>query len=115
MSGVEDASIKVRAYCPSICTKKLILTFDGGVYYQLEFRIKDGRVRVSAPYIEDTVTFNSVPPQTDSFRKIVSKWYKKGELKKGDVMKHKEAMLQMNGIINRILHTSAVQDAQDDW
>lgn len=114
MSGVEDASIKVRAYCSTLCQKKVLLTFNGGGYYQLEFRIKDGRVRVSAPYVENQIAFDSQPISYGDFPTIVSKWYKKGELKdknKKDVML---VELQLNATINGILGLGQNKN-EEDW
>lgn len=116
MSGVEDASIKVRAYCPNLVQKKLILTFNGGAYYQLEFKFKDGRIRVSAPYIEREVIFDSQPPQYANFYDIVAKWYKKGELKKGDRVKYEVLNITVNSFIQVILNPSGNnKDANEDW
>lgn len=104
MSGVDDSTIKVRAYCNSICTKKLLMTFYGGGYYQLNFQFKEGKIRVSAPRIEQRITFDSVPPTYGEFKDIVKNWYnKKGEIKdknKKDVFNLES---QINVIINEIL------------
>ncbi|MDE6049465.1 MAG: hypothetical protein K2G09_07220 [Paramuribaculum sp.] len=116
MSGVEDASIKVRGYSSNLCQKKVILTFDGGGHYQLEFKIKDGRVRVTAPYIENQITFNTQPISYGEFRYIVSKWYDKktGEPKdknKNDISRVEN---QINGLVNSILGLDA-STAEEEW
>ena len=113
-SGVDDTSIKVRAYCPDLCTKKLLLTFPGGGYYQLFFQFKDNKIRVSAPYIESTVEYNTNPPSYGDFYDIVKKWYnKKGEIKeknKADVLR---VEAKMNVILNSILGLGSAD--QEDW
>ena len=46
MSGVEDASIKIRAFSDNIYTKKVMgipHAFQG--FYQIEFRIKNGKLK----------------------------------------------------------------------
>lgn len=54
MSGVEDASIKIRAFSDFLWLNKVLgIPHGWGGYYQLELRIKDGQVRVSAPVVED--------------------------------------------------------------
>ena len=116
MSGVEDTSIKVRAYCASLVQKKMIFTFNGGGYYQLEFKFKDGRIRVNAPYIEREIVYDSQPPQYANFYDIVAKWFKKGELKKGDRVKYEVLNLTVNSFIQVILNPSAGnKDANEDW
>lgn len=116
MSGVEDASIKVRGYSSNLCLKKAILTFGGGGHYQLEFKIKDGRVRVSAPYIENQISFDTQPISYGEFRHIVSKWYDKktGEPKdknKTDIFRVEN---QINRIVNSILGLNENQ-AEEEW
>lgn len=115
MSGVEDASIKVRAYSANLCQKKVVLTFDGGGYYQLEFKIKDGRVRVSAPYIENQISFETQPISFGEFRYIVSKWYEKktGEPKNKNKRDIYRIEHQVNSIINSILGFNANQE--EEW
>lgn len=116
MSGVEDTSIKVRAYCSSLVQKKMILTFNGGGYYQLEFKFKDGRIKVNAPYIEREIVYDSQPPQYANFYDIVAKWFKKGELKKGDRVKYEVLNLTANSFIQVILNPSGNnKDANEDW
>jgi len=114
MSGVEDASIKIRAFSDDLIRMKLLgLEQSLGGYYQLEFRIKDGRVRVSAPAIEETMWIDG--PTNRKFSGEVKKYFKKGELKSGKQQDYNIVVGKMNGIINSILHASTVQDAQDDW
>ncbi len=118
MSGVEDASIKIRAYKDCLWYNKalgLIVGVMGG-YYQLEFRIRDGRVRVSAPIVEDPIfNYSDGHKYEQKYSKMVGKWFKNGELKDNSKEKYNRVVSQMNGIVNSILHISAVQDAQDDW
>lgn len=115
MSGVEDVSIKIRAYSPNLCSKKVVLTHNGGGYYQLEFKFKDERIRISAPYIENKIEFNTQPASYGYFRDIVSKWYKNGVLKEKNKKDYDAIVSQINTIINAILHISTVQDATEEW
>ncbi|MDE5596133.1 MAG: hypothetical protein K2I89_11275, partial [Muribaculaceae bacterium] len=80
MSSVEDASIKIRAFSNDLIRISLLgLGQSLGGYYQLEFRIKDGRVRVSAPIIEETMWIDG--PIARTFPKEVKGYFKNGELK----------------------------------
>ena len=114
MNGVNDELIKIRGFFPVYIKKVLGVSQPWGGYYQLEFRIKDGRVRVSAPFVEDDISFGLYG--TDSFSQVVKKWYKNGEVKKKEA-KHVELIeIQMNGTINAILGLlSAPTKVDDDW
>ncbi len=118
MSGVEDASIKIRAHSDDLIRNRLMgIGQSFGGYYQLEFRIRDGRVRVSAPFIEEKVGFwMNGSYNSNKFVFFVKKHFKNGKLKDGKRAEdYNIVVAKMNGIINSILHTSTVQDAQDDW
>ncbi|MBD5351355.1 MAG: hypothetical protein HDR86_00815 [Bacteroides sp.] len=115
MSGVEDASIKIRAFSDFLWVNKVLgITHNWGGYYQLEFRIKDGRVRVAAPVVED-IAMDTQPHEKWWYKSKLKKWFKDGVVKEGDKQKYDEIVAHMNGIINRILYTSSVQDASEDW
>lgn len=116
MSGVEDVSIKVRAIYPNILTKKLIFNFDGRAYYQIEFKFKDGKIRIDAPYIEETVIFDTQPPKSDNFYRIISKWYNKGELKDKNKVEYNVLNIKVNTPIRLILNPSGSdQKENDNW
>lgn len=83
-----------------------------GGYYQLEFRIKDGRVRVSAPFIEEKVWDEYEEVQ---FSSLAKKYFKDGKLKENRSSDYRMRITKMNNIINRILFTTVVQDATEDW
>lgn len=127
VSKVNNTSIKIRA----IFTDALYCSIYGVVEcwvsanYQLEFRIKDGKVRVSAPFIEDGLTYQEITSYENthtnktseknsgyfSFRKFVSKQFKNGVVKKKYKKYHDDINNRMNGIINSILNN----DVNNDW
>ena len=113
MNVVEDASIKIRAFSPSFFKQKIIgVPIEFGLYYQLEFRIKDGRVRVSAPYFEDDNEVGDI----GNFAKIVKKWFKNGQVKEKETKTVAGLELYINGIINSILGlTGRTSNIDDDW
>lgn len=117
MSGIEDASIKIRAHSDDLIRGKFIGWQSMGGYYQLEFRIKDGRVRVSAPYIEEEVGFWSNGSHfTNKFKWFVKKHFKGENLKDGKWKENYEIVVyKMNETINRILNVTAVQDTIEEW
>lgn len=120
MSGVEDASIKIRAYSDNLVMAKpfgYVKDQPYGGYYQLEFKIKDGRVRVSAPIVEENVRFISYDHKRYDgvFSKLVSKLFKDGVVQDKKKNIYDSSVSYMNSIINRILYTTTVQDASEDW
>lgn len=120
MSGVEDASIKIRAYSDNLVMSKpfgFVKDQPYGGYYQLEFKIRDGRVRVSAPIVEENVEYISYDHKQyeGNFSKLVSKYFKNGVLQDNKKKNYDTMVANMNSIINRILYTSTVQDATEDW
>lgn len=120
MSGVEGVSIKIRAYSDNLVMAKpfgFVKEQPYGGYYQLEFKIRDGRVRVSAPIIEDNVEFVSYDHKryNGSFSHLVSKFFKNGILQDNKRNGYDIIVTRMNVVINRILYTSTIQDATEDW
>lgn len=120
MSGVEDASIKIRAYSENLVMAKpfgFVKDQPYGGHYQLEFKIRDGRVRVSAPIVENDVEYISYDHKRHdgTFSRLVGKYFKNGFLQEKKKKNYDAMVAYMNGIINRILYTSTVQDANEDW
>lgn len=120
MSTVEDASIKIRAYSDDIIYGMpfgYIKIQPHGGYYQLEFKIRDGRVRVSAPFIEDELEWFDYQSKRSklSFRTTVKKFFKDGVLQEKKKKYYDHAVYKMNNTINKILYTSTIQDTMEDW
>lgn len=114
MSGVEDTFIKIRAFSDDLIRINVLgLGQSLGGYYQLEFRIKDGRVRVSAPIVEETMWIDR--PIARKFPKEVEGYFKNGELKSKKKKDYDIVVAKMNNVVNRILHTSTIQDTNSDW
>lgn len=53
----------------------------------MEFRIKDGKVRVSAPIVEE-ISMDTQPHKMVSYVKKVKDWFKDNQLKDGDIQKY---------------------------
>lgn len=118
MSTVEDASIKIRAHSDDLIRNRFMgIGQSFGGYYQLEFKIRDGRVRVSAPYIEEEVGFwMNGKYNSNNFAFFVKKHFKDGKLKDGHRTEDYNAVVnKMNNTINQILYTSTIQDTTEDW
>lgn len=121
MSTVDDASIKIRAYNDCIFTNKvLMIQRCWAGYYQLEFRIKDGRVRVSAPIIENTLTNNQLSPTAvgggnkREFDKVASGWFKDGKPKEKEQKNIEYVEAGVDVPINSILGVIGVNSEIDD-
>lgn len=83
MSLVDDTSISIRAYDEKISSTNAMLGMHiwlGG-YYNLVFQIRDGRVRVSAPLIDEELTNMANSQKAAPFSFYLKSWFKKGELK----------------------------------
>lgn len=120
MTGVEDTSIKIRGFMSNIATKQVLtIRYSAGAYYQLEFRIKDGRVRVSAPRVEPSMTGRNVlgggQTMSMSFPDCVKKWFKNGKVKDGDRKKVNKVQNAVNGPINSILGLLTNSSNEEEW
>lgn len=124
MSGVDVASIKIRAFCDNIYLQKVMgIPHQWEGYYQLEFRIKDGRVRVSAPIVENDIkcpslSQNAFGGNTGSFSHIVGKWFKNGQPKEKEQKNIDNIETQMNYPINAILGlvgAASNSNVDDNW
>lgn len=119
MNTVEDNTVKIRGFARSGNLFPYITMFKFSVegYYQLEFKIGDGRVRISAPIVEDTATMTGGTdgPITISYGGMVKKhlFEKDGKIKKKRNNDVALIELYINSIINRILAES--NQIEEDW
>ena len=119
MNTVQDNTVKIRGFAGSgnIFPYFTMFNFSVEGYYQLEFKIKDGRIRVSAPIVEDdaTMTGGTNGPSAVSYSGMVAKhlFDKKGIVKKKKVNDVASIEAYLNSIINRILAQSA--QIEEDW
>lgn len=121
MSTVEDASIKIRAYNDCIFTNKvLMIPRCWAGYYQLEFRIKDGRVRISAPIIENELVNYQLSPTAvgggnkREFNKVVKGWFKDGKPKEKEQKNIDYVEAGVDVPINSILGIIGINSEIDD-
>lgn len=116
MSSVENTSISIRGYSDDLIRRKLVIV--GWVsctgYYNLNFQIRDGRVRVSVPQI-DNDSFKSFGDIPKTFREVVSSKFKNNTIKDKEKEYFDICVLKMNDLINSILGLTQIQKAGDDW
>lgn len=113
MTSVDETTIKIRAlgtcFYYTALGRKIFLTG----YYQLLFKIKDGKVRVSAPYFENrTENKDGYVVYLDEH---VKKMYRKGNLKEKAELEYKYANFTINSIIKSILGLSKKLKEEEDW
>lgn len=112
MSVVDDASITIRGYDSKLTYTKFLMEKQWiSGYYNLNFQIKDGRVKVAAPII-DEVELNETTNSRFSWE--VEKWFKNGEPQKKAVERIELVENNMNTLINAILNSSNSK-AEEDW
>ena len=113
MSEVEDISITVRGYDRSIVRDKS--GYSG--YYNLNFRFKDGKIRVSAPIVDNNVYSWSGNIRWDFVDAISYFFNKKDSSVKPKKIKYKELTENnLNLIIYKIIQNQAEsQSKEDNW
>lgn len=114
MNGVEFTSIKIRAIGDLVYDKSIIgIETILQAYYQLEFRIKDNRIRVSAPIVEQSLMLKTELSTYKIFSKVVDGYFKKGTLKDKKMKDYRFVNSQINNIINKIINYNNLQE--QDW
>lgn len=114
VSGVEFSVVKVNI-TQHLLTKKLMglpLSCTGTMYY--EFQIKDGRVKVNAPYVEEPCHYG-VSDRICYFKSVTEGYFKKGKLKEEKAEEYNSLIERTNLICDSILGIKEVQNQQEDW
>lgn len=115
MSVVDDASVSIRAYDSKITyIKDLIQSFNVGGYYNLNFEIKDGRVKVSAPIIDEDLTRTANGAREKDFSRMVKSWAKDGVFKDKFAKQVDYTETNINSIINAILGAGKANE-EEEW
>lgn len=114
MNGVEYSSIKIRAIGGLVYDKSIIgIVSILDAHYQLEFKIKDNRVRVSAPFIEESLSLKTDGLPFKEYSKVVKGYFKNGKLKEKKQKDYDFLNNQINSIIEKILGLDKAED--DNW
>lgn len=109
-NSVEDKIIKIRAYSDDV-SRYMALGISHPVcgYYNIEIEIRDGRIRLHAPQIEeDVITLN----QNSRYSGIFKSNYKNGVIKEKARKGLEIIQEKMNYVINAILNT---ERQEDEW
>lgn len=114
MSGVEYTSIKIRARGDLVLTKNILGTESLlQAYYQLEFQIKDGRVKVAAPFVEKSLYLSTSPfHEFKQFSKVINGYFEDGHVKEKKRKDYDILNSTINSIVNHIL---GVNQNEEEW
>lgn len=116
MSNVEDTSIKIRAI-----STRLVKGFGKvyrDAYYQFQIKIKDGRVRVEAPTIEDELLPISYNDMANWWHKYPEKWMKNEKSREKHKLDIFYVELNINAVIDGVLGYSPLKKdskEEDNW
>ena len=110
---IDGASINIRAYDP-----KLTYAKEGeylGTYYNLNFEVKDGKVKVDAPLVDENLTRSKDGVRDKDFSKLVRSWYQEATLQARYADQAAYTEQEFNAIINGILTGNYMIDSSDNW
>ncbi len=114
LSGVENSVVKVNItqHLLTDVTMMLPLSCTGTMYY--EFQIKDGRVKVNAPYVGRPCHYGT-SDKICYFDSVVKRYFKKGKLKEKKAEEFNSLIAKTNLIINTILGLQPTDNTENDW
>ena len=110
---IDGSSVNIRAYDPKLTYQKQ--GEDLGGYYTLNFEVKDGKVKVDAPVVDEILTRTKDGVREKDFSKLVRSWYQEAALqaKYKDNAQYTES--EFNAFINGILTGNFMGDTSDNW
>lgn len=120
---VDDAMIKVTLPTFVAAKRQLITKYNFFGMIVLEFKIKDGRVRVAAPYFEGLldgepaeIMGSSIPCVPISFNDILSDWFEKnGKPKQKKVDEISAFTGKVNYAVNTALGLTSDKKKEENW
>lgn len=114
VSGVEYSVVKVNAtqHLLTDVVMMLPMSCTGTMYY--EFQIKDGRVRVNAPYVGKPCHYGT-SDNLCYFDSVVKGYFKKGKLKDKKAAEFNGLIAKTNKVINLILGIMPNESKNEDW
>ena len=110
---IDGASINIRAYDP-----KLTYAKEGeylGTYYNLNFEVKDGKVKVDAPIVDENLTRSKDGVRDRDFSKLVRSWFQEATIQAKYADNKSYTETQFNAIINGVLTGNILDDSADNW
>lgn len=121
VNGVEDVAIKIRCIIP-VCQKivKLLSTevlAESKGYLSFEIKIKDERVKISAPFMENEIWMDGSSTE-GNFRNLAKFWFKpeKKEKKRLENESNIAALEnRINILVNAVIGSSKTNNDSDDW
>ena len=109
---IDGSSINIRAYDTKLTFREQGEYLSG--YYTLHFDVKDGKVKVDAPIVDETLVRAKDGVPDRDFTKLIRSWHQEANLmtKYQDNASYTES--EFNRIINNIL-TGNIIDDSDNW
>ena len=110
---LDGSSVNIRAYDPKLTYAKMGENLGG--YYTLNFEVKDGKVKVDAPIVDENLTRSKDGVRDNDFSKLVRSWYQEATIQAryADQVAYTEQ--EFNAIINGILTGNYMIDSSDNW
>lgn len=110
---IDGSSVNIRAHDAKLTYKEAGVYLGG--YYTLNFEVKDGKVKVDAPVVDEILTRTKDGVRDKDFSKLVRSWYQEAALqaKYQDNASYTES--EFNQFINGILTGNFMGDSSDNW
>ena len=110
---LDGSSVNIRAYDPKLTYAKMGENLGG--YYTLNFEVKDVKVKIDAPVVDEILTRSKDGVRDKDFSKLVRSWYQEASLqaKYQDNASYTES--EFNQFINGILTGNFMGDSSDNW
>lgn len=110
---IDGASINIRAYDPKLTYAKEDEYL--GTYYNLNFEVKDGKVKVAAPEVDENLTRSKDGVRDRDFSKLVRSWFQEATIQAKYADNKSYTETQFNAIINGVLTGNIMDDSADNW
>lgn len=110
---IDGSSINIRAFDQKL-TFKEPGTYLGG-YYELNFEVKDGKVKVAAPVVDEILTRTKDGVRDKDFSKLVRSWYQEAAIQAKYQDNQVYTEQEFNAFINGILTGNFMGDSSENW
>ena len=113
--NINGSSIGIRAYDNKLSYNLVNKQQEWlGGYYNLSFEVKDGKVKVNAPTVDETMTDANGVRQKD-FSKMVISFFTDGSLQAKYQQQATYTEQQLNNYVNAILTGVMINNSEADW
>ncbi|MCQ2259617.1 MAG: hypothetical protein Q4E26_02095 [Prevotellaceae bacterium] len=110
---IDGSSVGIRAFDPKLTYKEENVYLGG--YYELNFEVKDGKVKVAAPVVDEILTRQKDGVRDKDFTKLVRSWYQETSLQAKYQDNKFYTEQEFNSFINGVLTGNFMGDSSDNW